>query len=546
MAASTSTGIRVELLAVDDRDVVYLGTANDGTLKLTNLSGAAIAVAAASFSIELSLSPLYVDPADQGAVSISAPGWTAQFVSGQFPSWQLRPASDMQWDDGAALSFAFSNLTPTKEAGTYNIGVTIRGYIQVPYYVSVPVDVAEADSGPADLTATFAVDVTPDVVNVTKSSQQIIANAFEVTFMNTDAEEPLVTEEWTTPPQFTVSFIYSNDPRSFALTSESHAVAFEVGIARGTGWQAPIRIDSPTGPKWIMQPEPANQEVLGVRDQAFITFSFSNVVTEAVDGPTQMYIEWNHVPGYQDDNLSIVLQKEYLPVSMSELQINQQLFTPGGQAYLSWTVDNAMLVELSGVGEVPRQSFDYAVTVDQTTTFVLTAFDPLTGVLDTRSVKATVEPSLLEAALQPGTIVMWYGPPDKWPDGLLLCDGNNGTPNLQDRFILAAGVEDVRSANEATHDHPVSAWTSPLLNTSTEPDHDHWMPGTWYKNNFDEATGMEIRRTSFDTLGDHVDVPTQEGGSHDHTVTVTIPQQTTGTNTQLRPRWYALLYGMQK
>lgn len=546
MAFNTSGGIRIELEAVDGRSLVYLATANDGTLKLTNLSGAAIAIAASSFTIELSLSTLYINPADQGSVSISASGWSTQFVSGQFPAWQLRPASDMQWNDGAALSFAISNLTPTVDAGSYNISVTIRGYTQLPYYVSLPVDVAVADSGPADLAGTFAVDVTPDVVNVTKSSQQIIGNAFEVTFMNTDANNPLVTEPWTTPPQFTVSFIYSNEPRSFALTSESNAAAFEVGIARGTGWQAPIRIDTPTGPKWIMQPDPGNQQVLGVREQAFITFSFGNVVTEAVDGPTQMYVEWNNVPGYQDDNLSIVLRKEYLPVSMSDVQINQQLFTPGAQAYLSWTVDNAMLVELSGVGEVPRQSFDYPLTVDQTTTFVLTAFDPLTGVLDTRSVTATVEPSLLEVAIQPGTIVMWYGPPEDWPTGLLPCDGNNGTPNLEDRFILAAGVEPVRSANEATHDHSVPGWTSAVLPTSVQPAHAHGMPDNWFMRDFDEATGVEIRRTGIDSNGDQVQLPTQDGGEHEHTVTVTIAPQTTGPNTQLRPRWYALLYGMQK
>ncbi|HYH06104.1 MAG TPA: hypothetical protein VEK11_03490 [Thermoanaerobaculia bacterium] len=546
MAFRTSAGIRIELEAVDGRNLVYLATVNDATLKLTNLTGAAIAIAASSFSIELSLSALYLDPADQALVSISASGWNPQFVSGQFPAWQLRPASDMQWNDGAVLPFALSNLTPTVDAGSYNIGVTIRGYTSHPYYVSLPVDVADADSGPADLAGTFAVDVTPAVVNVTKSSQQFIANAFEVTFMNTDANAALVTEPWTTPPEFTVSFIYSDEPRSFALTSESHAAVFEVGIANGAGWQAPRRTDTPTGPKWIMQPDPGNQEVLGVREQAFITFSFGNVVTEAAAGPTQMYVEWNNVPGYRDDNLSVVLQKEYLPVSMSDLQINQPLFTPGAQAYLSWTVDNAMLVELSGVGEVPRQAFDYAVTVDQTTTFVLTAIDPLTGVVDTRSVTATVEPSPLQDTIPPGTIVMWYGLAEDWPSGLLPCDGNDGRPDLRDRFVLAAGVEAVRTMGEATHDHPITAWTSASLDTSAVPDHDHLLPSEWSKEDFDEASGLEIRRTGIDTLGDHVDVATQAAGGHGHTVTVTIPAQRTGTNTQLRPRWFALLYGIQQ
>ena len=38
-----------------------------------------------------------------------------------------------------------------------------------------------------------------------------------------------------------------------------------------------------------------------------------------------------------------------------------------------------------------------------------------------------------------GAIVMWAGSLAAIPSGWALCDGNNGTPNLQDRFIVGAG-----------------------------------------------------------------------------------------------------------
>lgn len=38
-----------------------------------------------------------------------------------------------------------------------------------------------------------------------------------------------------------------------------------------------------------------------------------------------------------------------------------------------------------------------------------------------------------------GTIVIWSGMPDTIPDGWHLCDGDAGTPDLRDRFILGAG-----------------------------------------------------------------------------------------------------------
>lgn len=38
-----------------------------------------------------------------------------------------------------------------------------------------------------------------------------------------------------------------------------------------------------------------------------------------------------------------------------------------------------------------------------------------------------------------GGIIMWSGAVDQIPDGWALCDGNNGTPDLRDRFVLGAG-----------------------------------------------------------------------------------------------------------
>jgi len=39
-----------------------------------------------------------------------------------------------------------------------------------------------------------------------------------------------------------------------------------------------------------------------------------------------------------------------------------------------------------------------------------------------------------------GGIIMWSGSKDAIPAGWALCDGTNGTPNLQDKFILGAGA----------------------------------------------------------------------------------------------------------
>ena len=38
-----------------------------------------------------------------------------------------------------------------------------------------------------------------------------------------------------------------------------------------------------------------------------------------------------------------------------------------------------------------------------------------------------------------GGIILWSGSTGSVPDGWALCNGSNGTPNLQDRFVVGAG-----------------------------------------------------------------------------------------------------------
>ena len=89
-----------------------------------------------------------------------------------------------------------------------------------------------------------------------------------------------------------------------------------------------------------------------------------------------------------------------------------------------------------------------------------------------------------DATIPSGVIVMWSGALVNIPAGWVLCDGNNGTPNLLDRFILsvpnnATNPGTTGGANAITlsvaqlpaHDHTGSG------TTSTDGTHTHTMPG---------------------------------------------------------------------
>lgn len=82
------------------------------------------------------------------------------------------------------------------------------------------------------------------------------------------------------------------------------------------------------------------------------------------------------------------------------------------------------------------------------------------------------------------TVVMWHGDPVELADGWQLCDGTNGTPDLQDQFIVGAGstytLADVGGTittslyhrhQVESHQHTISSVD--LSHTHSVPSHNH-------------------------------------------------------------------------
>ena len=152
-----------------------------------------------------------------------------------------------------------------------------------------------------------------------------------------------------------------------------------------------------------------------------------------------------------------------------------------------------------------------------------------------------------------GVIVMWSGEKDRIPQGWALCDGNNGTPDLCDRFIVGAGntykVRDTGGANKValtkkempnhTHafvmDNQVGEYDVPK--SRGNPDkigkNSGWMENDkGYKSAFSSSDGGQARRYFTGTAGgDATDTEVGEDGcSYAH---------------ENRPPYYALCYIMK-
>jgi hypothetical protein len=140
-----------------------------------------------------------------------------------------------------------------------------------------------------------------------------------------------------------------------------------------------------------------------------------------------------------------------------------------------------------------------------------------------------------------GVIVMWSGTIATIPSGWVLCNGSNGTPDLRNRFIIAANADDGGAAKTAvtgsatqtggTKDAIVVSHTHTA--TVTDPGHTHEVEGS---NIFGTGSTGGLRPTGFNV--DWI---------NSATTGITVSNSTegsSGTNQNLPP-YYALAFIMK-
>jgi len=142
--------------------------------------------------------------------------------------------------------------------------------------------------------------------------------------------------------------------------------------------------------------------------------------------------------------------------------------------------------------------------------------------------------------LPSGTIVAYNS--TTAPNGWALCDGNNGTPNLNNRFILGSGNKSINTTGGAetvtlnvnqipSHSHNVSG------STDTKGNHYHYSGITYgYGSNTRVSQAMQPVK-NFDNS-----IYTNEAGNHTHNFNVN--SGSTGNNQahENMPPYYVLTY----
>lgn len=158
-------------------------------------------------------------------------------------------------------------------------------------------------------------------------------------------------------------------------------------------------------------------------------------------------------------------------------------------------------------------------------------------------------------AIPLGTIALWSGTIGSIPSGWVICDGNNGTPNLASRFIMgASGVTPPGSTGGSTsvngttttagsHNHPSSGISATALAESQMPSHNHAfgvsvpIQGTGFGyTGVNGVSGGSLSQTGY----------TGGGAGHSHGLSITTDgNHSHDWSATHLPPYYALAYIMK-
>lgn len=169
---------------------------------------------------------------------------------------------------------------------------------------------------------------------------------------------------------------------------------------------------------------------------------------------------------------------------------------------------------------------------------------PLANVLCAQHIRA-----MQDHLVPTGVILMWSGALSNIPSGWALCDGNSGTPDLRDRFILGAGNGEEPGGTGGAH--------SKTLVLANLPSHDHnFTTGSagahGHTGRMKNFTGISEATGGWNLLrqvggGDSYDktctITHTNAGAHTHTGTTA--KVGSGTAIDIRPKYYKLAFIMK-
>jgi hypothetical protein len=198
------------------------------------------------------------------------------------------------------------------------------------------------------------------------------------------------------------------------------------------------------------------------------------------------------------------------------------------------TIPNTNPIILDSAGRTPNEvwmqtGYSYKFVLQTSAGVTLQTLDNLYPILQNSS---AVNPTSFTA----GMIILWSGSIGSIPAGWVLCNGSNSTPDLRDRFVVAAGSIYSVGATGGSADAVLVSHTHTATSTVTDPGHFHYAGGAGGC----AGGGNPVRNTA--VVGGTEATTTVSTGITVATSNTTVG--VSGTNANLPP-YYALAYIMK-
>ena len=194
-------------------------------------------------------------------------------------------------------------------------------------------------------------------------------------------------------------------------------------------------------------------------------------------------------------------------------------------------IANTNPIDLDAYGRTPSEiwmqtGYSYKFIIQTSTAVTLQTLDNLYPILQSAPA--------VSATFTAGMILIWSGSIGSIPVGWVLCDGTNSTPDLRDRFVVAAGNTYAVGATGGSADAIVVTHNHTATSVVTDPGHTHSL---LLPQNGGTGVWSPVTNT-----GSNQNVSTSTTGIT--VATTNTSAGTSGTNANLPP-YYALAYIMK-
>jgi len=398
---------------------------------------------------------------------------------------------------------------------------------------------APGDSNPYNNTATETLEM---IQRQGKANIPLYVGFFSSNrVLNTNNQESNLKLRITNTSESAITFNYDSDAtnRSQLIVGLEVGDADTVPWALGTADQVNNVEVSIAGDKWNISANPTEVKVgttvrtlewtispksadVQLAPQETVVVELSKIVTAHPTGTANLYLRYKYVPGYQDGEFICPIEKAPLvfpeknvgigtssPSKKFEVVghgVSEQLVSLRGDNDLSLALRSVKSAEVYyeladgnngtnnswniGTNDDGKLHFGYGAVGSFNSNEKMTVLTTGKVGIGTTNHQAQLHVTetiqarkiVADGAVFTGMILMWSGLTTDIPDGWKLCNGQNGTPDLQDKFIVGAGTQYSPGNKGGNETIVLSIYQMPSHGHGvSDPGHEHRI--SWKANN---------------------------------------------------------------